>query len=175
MLYRQTKQMNKIGQNQLCLSVCRSRRIVRTRAWAASSRDRVIRTQTVKRSSALGVTLSKSLLIRNHRHKRVATWSCKDMRAAAQLAVQMADQILWHQVKIPHPKILGRTNHPWRAAWSKIAIANWILRIRDPAAGPTKHNRKRRIGLKIWRWLTCRPTRTRWTLKLAWVVAHIES
>ena len=171
MLYLQIKQMNKIGQNQHCLSDCKSKRIVRIRAWAASSRGRVIRTQTVKRSNVLGVTLSKSLLIRNHQHRRAAIWYCKDMRAV-EWAAPMADRIRWPQVKIQPPRILGKTNHPWRA--SRIAIANWIHLIQDLAAESTKF-RKRRIALKIWRWRTCRAIQTHWTLKLVWVVARIES
>ena len=164
MLYRQIKQMNKTGQNQHCLSVCKSKRIVRIRAWAASSKARAIRTQTVKRSNVLGVTLSKSLLIRNHQHRRAAIWFCKDMRAAVRA---MADHIHWPQVKIPPPR-----NHRWLA--SRTAIANWIHRIQDLAAEPTKY-RKHRIALKIWRWRTCRAIQTHWTLRLAWVVARIES
>ena len=172
MLYLQTKQMNRIGQNQLCRSACKSRKIVQHQEWAVSSRAQVIRTQTVKRSNDLGVTLSKSLLIRSHQHKRVTIWYCRGMLVVERATV---DPTHWHPVKIRPRRILGRTNHLWPAAWSKTAIANWIHRTRDQGVEPTKHYRKHRIGLKIWRWRTCRPTRTRWTSRLAWVVARIES
>ena len=166
--------MNKIGPNQRCQRDCKSKRIVQLPEWAGSFRDRVIRTQTVKRSNVLGVTLSKSLLTHNHQHKRVVIWSCRDIRAVEERIVLMADHIRWHLVKILPLRILGRTNHPWQVAWSRTAIANWIRLIQDPLA-QTKHNRKRKIGLKIWRWRTCRPTQIHWTSKLAWVVARIES
>ena len=164
MLYRQIKQMNKTGLNQHYLSVCRSKRIVLPRAWAAFCKDRAIRTQTVKRNNVPGVTLSKSLLIHNHQHRRAAIWYYKDTQAAVRA---MADHIHWPQVKILPPR-----NHPWRPP--RTAIANWIHLTLALVAEPTRY-RKHRIALKIWRWRTCRLTQTHWTLRLAWAVARIES